>query len=390
MSRPDGGLRVVLGAMLGAVPGHGGATWAVLQYAVGLRRLGHEVLVVESVPRHALLPSGSPVAGSANAAYVGAAMAGTSLAEDWALLFDGTLDTAGRSGHAVLEFASHADLVVNLAGALRHDEVLERVPVRLYVDLDPGFTQVWHQGYGVDVGLDRHTHFATYGRGLADGASPAPSCGRQWVATVPPVVLEHWTAPAAPGASRAWTTVANWRSYGTVEHDGVHYGQKAHSWRRLLPLPGMVDEPFEVALAIAPGDGQDRRALEAAGWHLVDPASVAATPDAYRRFVQGSKAELAVAKRGYVEAATGWFSDRSACYLAAGRPVVAQDTGFSSYLPVGDGLLAFDELDQACDAVDRVRLDYDRHRRAAVALARDHFDSDRVLPALLDQVGAAA
>jgi glycosyltransferase involved in cell wall biosynthesis len=181
--------------------------------------------------------------------------------------------------------------------------------------------------------------------------------------------------------------VANWRSYGTVEHDGLRYGQKAHSWRGLLPLPGLVEEPFAVALAIHPGDDADRRDLESAGWTLLDPARVASTPARYRDFVRRSKAELCVAKSGYVDAATGWFSDRSACYLAAGRPVVAQDTGFSSSIPTGAGLLPFGDLGEAAEAVARVGRDYETHRRAAMEVARDMFDADRVLPELLRTVG---
>lgn len=386
MSRPRP-LSVVLGGMVGGVPGHGGATWAVLQYALGLRQLGHRVLVVESVPRASVAPSGAPFEEAANVRYAAAALSAHGLGDDWALVLEGTTRSAGRAWPEVLEFAARADVVVNLAGALSHEEVLGRVPVRLYVDIDPGFTQVWHEACGVDVGLDGHTHFATYGRGIATGVSPVPRCGRTWTATVPPVVLEHWEPASGAGS---WTTVANWRSYGTVEHDGVRYGQKAHSWRELLALPRLVDEEFEVALAIDDGDATDRRALEAAGWRLVDPAGVAATPERYREFVRRSKAELAVAKRGYVDAATGWFSDRSACYLAAGRPVVAQDTGFSDFVPTGEGLLAFGVLDEAAEAVDRVRRDYEHHRRAARRVASEAFSSDRVLRHLLSSAEVAA
>jgi hypothetical protein len=165
----------------------------------------------------------------------------------------------------------------------------------------------------------------------------------------------------------------------------VHYGQKAHSMRALFDLPGRVPAArFAPALAIHPAEEPDLRALEAGGWQLVDPASVAGTPDAYAAFVRGSWAELGVAKSGYVAARCGWFSDRSLCYLASGRPVLAQDTGWTADLPAGEGLLAFGTVEEAAAGVEALQSDYPRHRRAARAVAEEHFASDRVLGRLLE------
>jgi hypothetical protein len=156
--------------------------------------------------------------------------------------------------------------------------------------------------------------------------------------------------------------------------------------RRLLELPRLTSAPLLPALAIDPGEESDLRALREHGWRLVDPARVAATPDAYRRFVSGSKGELGLAKAGYVDSRCGWFSDRSACYLAAGRPVVAQDTGFARTLPTGAGLFAFQSAPEAADAIGLVCADYARQRDAARALAEEHLDSDIVLSRLLAEV----
>src|SRR5262249_5086828 len=157
-------------------------------------------------------------------------------------------------------------------------------------------------------------------------------------------------------------------SYGSIEHDGVFYGQKAHSLRPLFDLPTRTDERFAPALAIDPGDHADRSALAANGWQVLDPIDAAATPDRYRRFVRGSKAEFGIAKSGYVTSRCGWFSDRSVCYLASGRPVIAQETGFGQFLPTGTGLFAFETSDDVLAAIAALREDYARHARAARAI----------------------
>jgi hypothetical protein len=203
------------------------------------------------------------------------------------------------------------------------------------------------------------------------------------------VVLAEW--PFARRLERdSLTTVANWRGYGSIQVNGTFYGQKAHSLRRLLELPRRTGARFELALAIDPGEPRDLAALAKNGWELVDPGIVAATPEAYRRFVQGSRGEFGIAKSGYVEGRCGWFSDRSVCYLASGRPVIAQETGFSGTLPTGDGLLVFESADDVAGAVDALASDYERHRQTARTIAEEIFASEVVLPRLLSRVGIDA
>jgi hypothetical protein len=209
-----------------------------------------------------------------------------------------------------------------------------------------------------------------------------PTCGRAWITTLQPIVLAHWPV-AGPTAQRALTTVGHWRAYGSIEHGGVHYGQKAHALRPLLELPRRSGARFALALGIHPDERRDLAALGEPGWELLDPARVACTPDAYARFVRGSWAEFGLAKSGYAAARCGWFSDRSVCYLASGRPVLALDTGFEPDIPTGAGLLAFSTVEEAVGGGDDLRGDYERHRRGARALAEDLFDSDRVLGRLL-------
>jgi hypothetical protein len=183
------------------------------------------------------------------------------------------------------------------------------------------------------------------------------------------------------------TSVGHWRSYGSVEHEGVSYGQRAHSLRRLIDLPSRATGPFELALGIHPDEKDDLLALARNGWQLVDPDRAAGSPGRYRDYIQASFAELGIAKSGYVDSRSGWFSDRSACYLASGRPVVAQATGFEEVLPVGEGLLCFATTAEAAAAVEAVRSSPQAHRAHARELAEDRLDSRKVLSKLLFALG---
>jgi len=366
-------LTVLVAGMVAGNPHQGGATWAVLQYVLGLRRLGHDVWLVEPVPE--LTP--------ASERYFRGVVAEFGL-EGRAALLTGEDETSGVPYARLLEAARGADLLLNISGLLNDPRLTEPVEIRVYVDLDPAFNQHWHE-QGIDVGFARHTHHVTVGQAIGADGCDVPSCGLDWIPTLQPVVLEHW--PRANGLRHAaFTTVGNWRSYGPVEAGGVFYGQKAHALRELMALPGLTGERFLLALAIDPGEERDLAALAEGGWELIDPAQVASSPADYRSFVQGSKAEFGLAKSGYVAARCGWFSDRSACYLASGRPVVAQDTGFSSFLPTGEGLLAFDSAEEAAAAIDRVAAAYPRHCQAARELAESELNSDRVLGSLLEEI----
>lgn len=363
---------VIVAGMLAGDPHQGGATWATLQWVLGLRALGHDVVVIDPVPAGPIRPD--------VADYFGR------VCDRFALRGRAALVPAGGAPHGLSSdelttSVRRTGLLVNLSGRWRDHERVAAIPVRVYVDLDPAFTQLWHE-QGADVGLDHHTHHVTVGAGLVGGASTLPSAGVTWRPTLPPVVLDHWPACPPPDAT-VLTTIANWRSYGSIDHEGTHYGQKAHAFRRLAGLPAASPVPITVAVSIHPGDDADRAGLVAAGWRLVDPLLAAGDPDRYRSFVQRSWGELGVAKTGYVAGRTAWVSDRTACYLASGRPAIVQDTGLGAVLPLGDGLVAFDGVDDAIEAIDAVVADYDAHAVAARRIAETHLDARRVLGALL-------
>jgi len=368
-------VRVIVSGMVAGEPGQGGAAWAVLQYVLGLRRLGHDVVLVEPVEE--IEP--------ASLAYLEAVAASFELDQVALLGADG--ESAPLPRERLVELAREADLLLNVSGMLADPELLEPIPVRAYLDLDPFFNQQWHL-QGAEMRFEGHTHFVTIASAIGEPGCTVPDLGFEWTTTLPPVVLEHWQR-ATEAPSLPFTSVGHWRSYGPIELDGRRYGLRAHSLRDLIELPERSRGEFALALGIHPDERDDLEALERYGWRLLDPAEVAATPARYRDFVRASAAELGVAKEGYVLSRSGWFSDRSACYLASGRPVVAQDTGFGAALPSGEGLLAFSDVDGAAAAIESVLSRPAEHAAAARAIAEELLDSDRVLGRLLEALGAA-
>jgi hypothetical protein len=378
-------MRIVVSGMIAADPNQGGATWAVLQYLLGFQRLGHEVLFIEQCPVSSLVPESASLESSRNASYFQQVMTEHGFEQRSALLLAETQETVGLEYSRLVELAGGADLLFNISGILTDERLVPRIPVRVYLDLDPAFNQFW-QASGIDMRFGGHTHFVSVGQAIGSPDCPIPTCGFDWIPTVPPVVLDQWPRRTEI-AHDALTTVGNWRAYGSIEHDGVNYGQKVHSLRELMTLPTRTDTRFLLALTIHPDETRDLEALRENGWELVDAAQVAGTPSNYRSFLSGSRAELGITKSGYVLSRSGWFSDRSTCYLAAGRPVIAQETGFSRFLPVGEGLFSFETEDDALVAIGELESDYDRHSEAARALAEEHFDSDAVLTRLLGRIG---
>jgi hypothetical protein len=382
-------LTILFSGMVASDPYQGGAAWAVLQYLLGLKQAGHELYFVEPVSESALKPEGCSLKTSENAAYFRSVMAGYGLEASSALLLAGTRQTVGLSYEELCRLARRTDLLINVSGMLTDEELTGHTPLRVYLDLDPVFNQFWHESEGIDMRFANHNRFVTVGLSVGRPDCVVPTCGVEWVTTLQPIVLDEW-----PVAERiiydGLTTIANWRGYGSIEHDGVFYGQKAHSLRQFISLPTQTSEKFMPALAIHPDETKDLEALKENGWLLLNPEEVAQTPPRYRQFIQGSKAEFGIAKSGYVVSRSGWFSDRSVCYLASGRPVIAQETGFSKYLPTGEGLFAFETAGDVLDSIKSLNRDYRAHVRAARAIAEEYFDSRKVLPRLLTAVGAAA
>ena len=367
---------IVAGA-LASKPGNGGEAWVRLNWVLGLERLGFRVVFVEQV--------------KASRRARGAIEYFRTVTERFGLrdsaLLDGSRTVVGLSRESVRALARNAALFINLSGNLRDLELVEECERKVYVDLDPGYTQFWHAD-GIDVGLSGHDHYVTVGARIGSADCPLPTSGIDWIPTVPPVVLACW--PVVQVGGGRFTTVGSWRgAYGRIERDGQLFGQKAHEFRRMRELPRRAPFSFELALAIDPEDAVDRAHLYEAGWRLVDPGEVAFDPDRFREYVHGSSAEFSVAQGIYVHTRCGWFSDRTAAYLSAGKPALVQDTGLDDEMEVGTGLVLFSTLDEAVAGATDIAADYPAHCRGARSLAEKHFDSDVVLGRLLERIGGA-
>lgn len=354
---------------------------AFFHYVLGLARLGHEVAYLEESGGWAdscydpatRKSSEDPVAGLK---AVHDLLAAFGLEVPVWYVHRESRRTAGGTWADVAEAIRAADLLLNVGGICWLEE-FRTFRRRALVDMDPLFTQAGSFGGGV---VQEHDVHFTYGGNVGRPGCRVPTCGLEWHHTVPPVVREPWDArPAPPDAP--FTTVASWDAYGSVRVDGVSYGQKGREFRRFLHLPRHSRLPLEVALA---GGEAVRARLREAGWTVRDSGEVSCDVTAYRNYIGGSRAEFSVAKNAYVKSRSGWFSDRTVCYLAAGRPAVVQDTGFGDWLPaVGRGVLSFRTPDEAVEALERVARDYADHSAAASELAAGTFDYRVVLPKLL-------
>lgn len=369
---------VVVAGSVAQRPGRGGHAWALLQYLLGFRRLGCEVLFLDRLSRE-MLPPGAGWPPPRELRWLRSTMAAHGLEGDWCLLLEDG-EAAGLSRRQALERVRRATVLIDVMGFLADEEMLAAAPRRVFLDIDPGFAQMW-QELGLHRSFGEHDAYATVGLRVGLEGSSVPTCGVEWVRTPPPVVLGEW--PATPGG-RAYTSVATWRGpFGPVDFGGERYGLRAHQMRAFATLPAAAGAEMELALDIDAADAADADLLREGGWRLVSPER-AATAAGYRCYVQGSRAELGVAKDMYVRSRGGWLSDRSLCYLASGKPVIAQATGFEREVETGAGLLCFAGLEEATAAVAEVEAAYDRHSAAARELAAARFDSDRVLPELLE------
>ena len=380
---------IVVAGSLAQRPRHGGHTWVFLQWLLGFERLGWEVHFVDRLtPEMCVDDAGQPVPfrESANLAYLTRVMEAFGLADRWTLIHDAGSDVAGRPHAEAVAAARESALLLNVMGFLDDEEVLGAAPMRAFLDIDPGFGHMW-QDLGLAEPFAGHDRYVTVGTNVGRSGCSIPDCGLDWIPTLPPVELSEW--PVASGRGSRFTSVASWRGpFGPIEYRGRTYGLRVHEFRRFLDLPSRVDGPFEVALEIDEADAADLERITEAGWLLADPRAAAADPWRYRDYVQASAAELMIAKNLYVDTRSGWFSDRSACYLASGRPVLAQDTGLGD-VPAGEGLVTFATLEEAVAGAEAILADPAGHGRAARAIAEEHFAAARVIPLLLERLGVS-
>jgi hypothetical protein len=364
----------------------GGMAWHHLQYVMGLARLGHDVYFVEDSDDYASCYHPDTYALDTDPSYglrfAADAFERVGLGDRWAFYDAHTARWLGPRAGKIGELCASADLVLNVSVVNPLRPWLMEAPARALIDTDPGFTQVRHLTDPERRNLAlQHTAFLTFGENVNSGRSAIPDDHFPWQATRQPVVLDAW--PATPGPAQAkFTTVMQWDSYDPLEYAGVRYGMKCDTFRPYIELPQRVGNIFELAIDRLPEEMEPE--LRQHGWALRHPYEPTRSPWTYQRYIQDSKAEFTSAKQGYVISRSGWFSERSAAYLASGRPVVTQETGFSDWLPAGTGVLSFNNIEEAQAGIEEVNRRYDLHCRAARGIAAEYFDSGKVLPRLIE------
>lgn len=359
----------------------GGFCWHHLQYLIGLKRLGHEVVFLEHYgwegscydPDRDQM-SGDPGYG---VRFVESLMNARGLAGRWSYLAeDGT--TYGMPRENLRDFCRDSDLCINLSNVNWTDEIT-LCPRRVLVDTDPVFTQIG--AVGMSESFAQYHRLFTFGQNVHKPGCSMPTAGMNWIGTCQPIVLDLW--PVEPASRQSpFTTVTNWSAYGDHTYEGVTYGQKDREFELFIELPRHTDQSMKLALSAEPAI---KERLQSHGWGVLNALETSRDPVGYQQFIRASKGEWCVSKHGYVASRCGWFSDRSAGYLASGRPVILQDTCFSQWLPCGLGLIPFTTLEDAATAIKRISEDYPAHCRAARQIAETHFEAGKVLTKLLEQ-----
>lgn len=380
---PSGRLRIVVAGYIVRGP-LGGLVWHHLQYVMGLARLGHDVYFIEDSDDYPAcydternLTDCDPTYGLKFATRVFDRMG---LGERWAYHDAHTSRWVGPCGERAVEICKDAELLLNLSGMNPQRPWLAQIPVRVLVDTDPVFTQIrnlvesWSRNRAV-----WHTDFFTFAENIGREDSNVPLDGFPWQPTRQPVVLDVW--PVTPGrANGKFTTVMQWKSYAGAEYNGRRYGMKSESFGPYEDLPTRVGPIIELAQTGAP-----EARLRQLGWQLRDALELTRDPWEYQDYIQKSRAEFGVAKHGYVASRSGWFSERSAGYLASGRPVLAQNTGFDTWLPTGEGVVAFQTPEGAAAGIDDINHRYDSHCTAARELVGEYFEASKVLNSLIER-----
>ena len=366
-----------------------GIAWQALQYLVGLEELGFETWYIENHGANPYDPRADSVMMDChyNLAYLKRALERFGLGERWAY-WDAINDVYhGLSRERVAALFRESDALINLCGATKLRDEHMACPVRIMVDTDPVYEQIKYAQAdpAARAYLDAHTHFFTYGENVGGPGWIVPLGGIAWHPTRPPVALSLW--PEAAGEPRCFSTIATWENKGkNIDFAGERYLWSKHvNFLRFLDIPTLAGPCFTMAM-LPPTPAIEREVTEK-GWKLVDPGPISAELDAYGDFIRSSRGEFTVAKDIYVRPKSGWFSDRSVCYLASGRPVVTMATEFSRFYPVGEGLFAFSDQREALAAIAAINADYRHHAKAARGLAAEYFASDRVIGAMMRQAG---
>ncbi len=384
-------MRAIVTGMIATYP-VGGVAWDYGQYALGLERLGWEVYYLEDTGWETYDPQKGQYGADCRygVRFLEKSLASLSptLGERWHFrAMDG--QTYGVDAEDFRSLVSDADLFLNVSGGTLLRDDYMACPCKVLIDSDPGWNHFvnfpkWDAkpGWQGTHGYRAHDHFFTYAERLGKPDCILPDMGIHWHPTRPPVVMDCWQS--RPPAEK-WTTVMTWNNFRTpVNYQGRQYGTKELEFPKVQQLPTQVNAAFELAVG---GSGAPVDKWKELGWKVVDSHTVSTTQDEYRGYIERSRGEFSVTKNLYSATRSGWFSCRTVCYLAAGKPAVVQDTGFSEFIPTGSGLFAFNDLTEAAEAIRAVESDYEWHCRKAREVALAYFDSNVVLDQMLKTLG---
>jgi hypothetical protein len=370
----------------------GGVAWDYLQYVVGLARLGHDVFYHEDTfkwPYHPV-EGGRIEDGNYSANFINDFFQryAPELCDRWHYLHLRE-HSFGMTRQKMNEIARTADCFLNVSGSASIPDELSATCKKIFIDTDPGYNQIRMAKKEEQTGrrpgfLRSHDQYFTYAENIHSEACLLPALGVQWKTTRMPIVLDLWNGLKLLQEKAPWSTVMTWSDFqNELLFEGQTYGSKAQEFEKIIDLPRRSDLPFQIAVG---GNRPPYERLSQGGWNVLFGPEATQTAEMYREFIAASRGEISVSKNVYVALRTGWFSCRSACYLAAGRPVVVQNTGFDRVIPTGKGVVAFDSLEDAIAALSAVETDYDTHAKSAREIAAEYFDSNRVLKQMLNDI----
>lgn len=393
-------LRIIVGGFLGLLPA-GGVTWDYLQYPLGLTLMGHDVFYLEDTRLYPIYqkPGSNWNDSSSCIEHLQKLMEQFGFSDRWAYRDEASGLTYGMSEKQFNNICSTADVFINISCSTVMRDEYAVIPARVLIDSDPMFTQIQYatqQSFTPGQSklkqlVDAHNYHFSFGENINDVDCKIPHCGISWHPTRQPVCLSYWKPVNAFRVPASFTTVMNWNAGKILEYRGEEWGQKDKEFQEIMSLPKQV--PIALSIVMNQTTKEEKNSptalLENNGWQVLNPEIAAGNWESYREFISQSYAEFSVAKQTYVKANTGWFSCRSACYLAAGKPVVTQDTGWSKNIPSGEGLFAFKDISSAKEAITEVIGNYRKHCIAAREIAASYFDSSIVLKKLLEGLSGA-
>jgi hypothetical protein len=390
-------MKIIVGGFIGLFP-TGGATWDYIQYPLGLKLMGHDVYYLEDTMLYPVYQKKGDDWDdcSGTVEYLKQAMDQVGMGDRWAFRDVATGKLFGMTDSKFTDILSTADVLLNVSSSLFMREEYQQIPVKILIDTDPMFTQYqYHEklskgGEAASTAkayMEAHDLFFTFGLNIGHPDCRIPQFDYKWHTTKKPIIMHEWS-PTLNGTKFGFTTVMNWTERPDFTFENESWGQKNKEFKKFYDLPVLSGEKFEIIIN-RPKDektAQSMKYLRECGWDILDADSLISDKENYRSFVQSSLAEFSITKETYIKSNSGWFSGRSAVYLASGRPVVTQDTTWSRYIPSGNGLIAINDLDSASDAVKEIKANYKHHAKAAREIANEYFDSTKILGNILEYV----